>query len=152
MTQIVFEGSPNYLACAVVQNRTDATLSVYASYCASNNVFSTLSLSVDHNNGAVAFGFKTAVQHSNLGLAKQLLAAGVRYVQHVFRQARVQYLAYPSEKDGKRVRAARTTVLCSQGINGSPNPAPFYNQPFTLLLRHSMRSLNGVQQLPQFAP
>jgi hypothetical protein len=148
MTGIVFEDSPNYLACAVVQNRTNATLSVYASYCASNNVFSVLSLPVDHNNGAVAFGFKTAVQHSNLGLAKQLLDADVRYVQHAFRQARVQYLAYSSEEDGKRVRAARTTVLGSQGINGSPNPAPFYNQPFTLLLRHSMRSLKWSSTTP----
>jgi hypothetical protein len=52
------------------------------------------------------------------------------WANRYFRQARVQYLAFPSEEDGKRVRADRTTLLRGHGINGSRNQAPFYNQPF----------------------
>ncbi|KNG51198.1 hypothetical protein DDE82_005910 [Stemphylium lycopersici] len=52
------------------------------------------------------------------------------WANRTFRQARVQYLAYPSEEDGKRVKAARTTVTRAQGPNGSRNQAPFYGQPF----------------------
>jgi hypothetical protein len=47
-----------------------------------------------------------------------------------FRQARVQYLAYPFEEDDKRVRSGRTTVSRGHGIDGSRNQAPFYNKPF----------------------
>ncbi|RYN93450.1 hypothetical protein AA0119_g9487 [Alternaria tenuissima] len=52
------------------------------------------------------------------------------WADRYFRQARVQYLAYPSEEDGKRVKAGRTTVTRGQGPNGSRNQAPFYGQPF----------------------
>jgi hypothetical protein len=45
-----------------------------------------------------------------------------------FRQARVQYLAYPTEEDGKRVKAARTPVTRAQKEN--PNRANFYGSPF----------------------
>jgi hypothetical protein len=52
------------------------------------------------------------------------------WANRTFGQARVQYLAYPSEEDGKRVRADRTGVNRGHGSNGSRNQAPFYNQPF----------------------
>lgn len=45
-----------------------------------------------------------------------------------FRQARVQYLAYPSEEDGKRVRIGRTSIQRAQPAR--KDRAPFYTQPF----------------------
>jgi hypothetical protein len=52
------------------------------------------------------------------------------WAERYFRQARVQYLAFPSEEDGKRVRADRTKLFPSHGSNGSRNQGDFYNQPF----------------------
>ncbi|KAH9874036.1 hypothetical protein IAQ61_004664 [Plenodomus lingam] len=46
-----------------------------------------------------------------------------------YRQVRVQYLAYPAEEDGKRVKSGRNTVHRSPG--SMENKGPFYGQPFT---------------------
>jgi hypothetical protein len=46
-----------------------------------------------------------------------------------FKQVRAQYLAYPSEEDGKRVKSGRTSLARAQGQ--VQNRYPFYNQPFT---------------------
>lgn len=45
-----------------------------------------------------------------------------------FKNARVQYLAYPAEEDGKRVKSGRSTVIRSE--KEVVNPALFYGQPF----------------------
>ena len=39
----------------------------------------------------------------------------------------MQYLAYPAEEDGKRVKSGRNTVVRSQTV---VKRAPFYGQPF----------------------
>jgi hypothetical protein len=45
-----------------------------------------------------------------------------------FKNARVQFLAYPSEEDGKRVKSGRNTVTRTQGTASAR--APFYGEPF----------------------
>jgi hypothetical protein len=45
-----------------------------------------------------------------------------------FKNARVQYIAYPAEENGKRVKSGRNTVVRSQ--REVVNRAPFYGQPF----------------------
>jgi len=45
-----------------------------------------------------------------------------------FTNVRVQWLAYPAEEDGKRVKASRNMVLRAQ--KETSNRAPFYGQPF----------------------
>lgn len=45
-----------------------------------------------------------------------------------FKNARVQYLAYPAEEDGRRVKSGRNIVVRSQ--KEVTNRAPFYGQPF----------------------
>lgn len=45
-----------------------------------------------------------------------------------FKNARVQYLAYPAEEDGKRVKSGRNTVVRSQ--KELTHRYPFYGQPF----------------------
>ncbi|KAF1924819.1 uncharacterized protein M421DRAFT_271364 [Didymella exigua CBS 183.55] len=45
-----------------------------------------------------------------------------------FANVRVQWVAYPAEEDGKRVKAGRNTV--SRAQKEASNRAPFYGQPF----------------------
>lgn len=45
-----------------------------------------------------------------------------------FTNVRVQWLAYPAEENGKRVKAGRNTVMGAQ--KEVTNRAPFYGQPF----------------------
>jgi ankyrin repeat protein len=105
MTETVPESDSSYLSYAVVHNRRDPTLSVYANACASNNVPLALSLLSTLETGAVTFGLNVAIPQGHIELARQLLNAGARWDAHTIRYA------------SSSMKAVKLLVECGYDVN-----------------------------------